>query len=162
MRILRAQLDPACPSPRIVGIDDWAIAKGHCHATVVVDLKRHWVIDILPDHTVDTAAWLREHPSIEMVSRDRAIRYANAAYDGARQAGQVADRWHLLENLGKNIEHLLRRASPDGDAEAAHLPLPSEEEQTAPDTSALTPRQIRYAAVHRLAEAGKFPRLRGR
>ena len=56
VRILRAQPDPTFPSPRIVGIDDWAIAKGHCYATVVVDLERHRVIDILPDRTADTVA----------------------------------------------------------------------------------------------------------
>ena len=77
------------------------------------------------------------------------------------QAEQVADRWHLLKNLGESIEHFLRRLSPfakrpspDGDAEAPPPNLPPEDEPAAPDTPALTPRQIRYAAVHRLAEAG--------
>ncbi|PSR34860.1 MAG: hypothetical protein C7B44_13760 [Sulfobacillus thermosulfidooxidans] len=162
VRILRAQPDPVYPSPRVVGIDDGAIAKGHDYATVVVDFERHRVLDILPDRTAETvAAWLREHPSVEIVSRDRAIGYANAAYEGAPQAGQVADRWHLLKNLGENIERLLRRVSPfakgpspDGDAEVVPSPVPSEEEQPAPDTPALTPRQIIYAAVHRLAAAG--------
>ncbi len=162
VRILRAQPDPTFPPPRIVGIDDWAIAKGHRYATVVVDLERHRVIDILPDRTADTvAAWLREHPSVETVSRDRAVGYANAAREGAPQAEQVANRWHLLKNLGESIEHFLRRLSPfakgpspNGDAEAPPPNLPPEEEPAAPDTPALTPRQIRYAEVHRLAEAG--------
>ena len=77
------------------------------------------------------------------------------------QAEQVADRWHLLKNLGESIEHFLRRLSPfakspspDGDAEAPPPNLPPEDERAAPDTLALTPRQIRYAAVHRLTEAG--------
>ncbi|POB10225.1 transposase [Sulfobacillus sp. hq2] len=129
---------------------------------MVVDLEHHGILDILPDRTAETvAAWLREHPSIEVVGRDRAIGYANAAREGAPQAEQVADRWHLLKNLGESIEHFLRRLSPfakrpspSGDAEAPPPNLPPEDEPAAPDTPALTPRQIRYAAVHRLAEAG--------
>jgi transposase len=67
LRILRAQPDPTFPLPRVVGIDDWALAKGHRYATVVVDLERHSVLGILPDRTADTvAAWLRGHPSIEV------------------------------------------------------------------------------------------------
>ncbi len=146
----------------MVGIDDWALAKGHRYATVVVDLEQHRIIDILPDRTAETvAAWLRDHPSIEVVSRDRAVGYANAAREGAPQAEQVADRWHLLNNLGESLEALFRRVppfaeppSPAGDAEASPPHLPSEEEPAGPDMPALTPRQVRYAAVHRLAEAG--------
>ncbi len=71
LRILRAQPNPTFPRPRVVGIDDWALAKGHRYATVVVDLERHSVLDILPDRTADTvAAWLRERPCIEVVNGD--------------------------------------------------------------------------------------------
>jgi transposase len=113
VRILRAQPDPTFPPLRIVGIDDWALAKGHRYATVVVDLERHCIIDILPDRTADTvAAWLRQHPSIQTVSRDRAVGYANAAHEGAPQAEQVADRWHLLKNLEKREERFFRRLAP--------------------------------------------------
>ena len=162
LRIVRAQPEPTFPPPRVVGIDDWALAKGHRYATVVVDLEHHGILDILPDRTAETvAAWLRDHPSIEIVSRDRAVGYANAAHEGAPQAEQIADRWHLLKNLGESIEQLFRRVSPfakppspDGDGEAPVQDVPSASAPSDPDTPALTPRQIRYAAVHRLADAG--------
>src|SRR3954462_7460501 len=85
---------------RAVGIDDWAWRKGHRYGTIVVDLERHKVVDLLPDREADTVAqWLTEHPEIEVVSRDRSAAYADAARRGAPQALQAADRWHLLENL---------------------------------------------------------------
>ena len=66
LRVLRAQPNPTFSPPRVVGIDDWALAKGHLYATVVVDLERHSVLDILPN----VAAWLRERPCIEVVNGD--------------------------------------------------------------------------------------------
>jgi transposase len=58
------------------------------------------VIDILKSRdSADVEAWLKEHPGIEVITRDRASAYANAASGGAPQAKQVADRWHLLKNL---------------------------------------------------------------
>ena len=160
LRIVGTQPDPTFSPPRVVGIDDWALTKGHRYATVIVDLEQHCILDILPDRTAETvAAWLRDHPSIEVVSRDRAVGYAHAAREGAPQAEQIADRWHLLKNLGESVADLFRRVppladlpSPDGDAEAPVQDVPPASEPSATDT--LTPRQIRYAAVHRLANAG--------
>ncbi len=60
LRIVRAQPDPTFSPPRVVGIDDWALTKGHRYATVIVDLEQHGILDILPDRTAETvAAWLR-------------------------------------------------------------------------------------------------------
>ena len=98
------------PPPRVVGIDDWAWRKGQCYGTIVVDLERSDVIDLLPDREADTvAAWLKEHPGIEVVSRDRSATYAEAATEGASEAVQVADRWHLLKNLREAVEQVLGR-----------------------------------------------------
>ncbi len=89
-----------------------------------------------------------DHPSIEIVSRDRVVGYANAAREGAPQAEQIADRWHLLKNLGESLEALFRRVSPfavppspSGDAEASEQDVPPASETPVPDTPALTPRE---------------------
>lgn len=71
----------------------------------MVDLERHSVVDVLDDRSVESAkAWLRERPTIEVVSRDRCGLYAQAAREGAPQARQVADRFHLVQNLREAIK----------------------------------------------------------
>jgi transposase len=98
--ILRYLRSAACPPPetvRILGIDDWAWRKGQTYGTILIDLERRCPIDVLPDRKEETVeTWLRLHPEIEVVSRDRAGAYAEAARKGAPQAQQVADRFHLL------------------------------------------------------------------
>lgn len=95
-------------SPRVVGIEDWAWRKGQRYGTIVCDLERGKVIDLLPDRSADTtAAWLSAHPGIEVVSRDRASLYAEAADRAAPRAIQIADRWHLLRNLSEALIGLL-------------------------------------------------------
>jgi transposase len=88
-------------APRVVGIDDWAFRKGQRYGTIICDLERHRVIDLLADRSSESAAkWFRNHPAIEIISRDRGGMYAQAAREGAPHALQIADRWHLLKNLG--------------------------------------------------------------
>src|SRR5207248_3783346 len=100
------------PPPRVVGVDDWAWRKGHRYGTILVDLERGDVVDLLPDRDANTvAAWLKARPGIEVVSRDRSSTYAQAATEGASQAAQVADRWHLLKNLREAVERLFERHS---------------------------------------------------
>ena len=101
LRQLRRKLiKPSVQGPRVLGIDDWAWRKGHRYGTILCDLERGKVVDLLPDRSAEsTAEWLRSHPGTEIVSRDRASLYAQAAKTAAPQAIQVADRWHLLHNL---------------------------------------------------------------
>src|SRR5208282_3624853 len=109
------QLLPECSAPRVVGLDDWAARKGTRFGTIAVDLERRQVIDILPDRSaVSTAAWLAERPTIELIARDRDGVYADASRRGAPQARQVADRFHLVQNLRDRIEQYLsgRRQRP--------------------------------------------------
>jgi transposase len=90
---------------RIVGIDDWCWRRGDSYGTIIVDLERRKVVEVQQKRSVeDTAKWLRQHPEIEIVSRDRCGLYAQGARDGAPQAKQVADRFHLLQNLREAIE----------------------------------------------------------
>ena len=93
---------------RVVGIDDWSWLKGSRYGTIVVDLERREVVDVLHDRSASTvAAWLTRHPAIEIVSRDRCGLYARAARQGAASARQVADRFHLIQNLRLSIEQQL-------------------------------------------------------
>jgi hypothetical protein len=95
---------------RVVGVDEWAWPKGTTFGTGIVDLERRQVVELLADRSAATTAdWLKKHPEIEVVSRDRAGLYADGAREGSPQARQVADRFHLLKNLRETIERQLGR-----------------------------------------------------
>jgi transposase len=93
-----------------VGIDDFAWKRGLRYGTVIIDLDTHQIIDILPDREAESVRkWLAAHPEIEVVSRDRGGAYADGAAQGAPQAIQCADRWHICKNLGDAVEEYLKR-----------------------------------------------------
>src|SRR5208283_2328073 len=114
LRQLRRKLiKPSAQGPRVLGIDDWAWCKGQRYGTILCDLERRRVVDLLPDRQANTVAeWLRDHAPPEVISRDRAGAYAEAACQGAPNAVQVADRFHLLRNLREALEHVLARHEP--------------------------------------------------
>lgn len=123
LRILRAHPLPAAPTPRVLGVDDFAFRRGRVYGTVLVDLERRCPVDLLPDRTAATlTTWLQAHPGVAIVARDRSQEYARGITDGAPTAIQVADRWHLLCNLRETLERYLQRITPELRALLAPVP----------------------------------------
>jgi len=134
LRQLRSShAERATPAPRVVGIDDWAWRKGHRYGTILCDLERGRVIDMLADRSsASTEQWMRRHPGIEIISRDRASLYAEAAARALPHAVQIADRWHLLKNLSEALTNALaphhRILNEAAQALQPELPFPPPEE----------------------------------
>jgi transposase len=104
-----------------VGVDEWAWWRGHRYGTIFVDLATHRVVDLLPDRSAATvAAWFAQHPSIAVIGRDRSPLYADGIRQGAPNAVQVVDRFHLVQNLRKALEAFLVTRRPVLQAAAVH------------------------------------------
>jgi transposase len=108
LRSIRKTNTPSVSQVRVLGVDDWAIRKGQNYGTLLVDLEKHKAIDVLADRTQHTLSnWLRDHPEIEIISRDRSFEYKAGIASGAPQAMQIVDRWHLLHNLHEKLQEII-------------------------------------------------------
>ncbi|MCA9249999.1 MAG: ISL3 family transposase [Phycisphaerae bacterium] len=136
LRTIRRTVISPPSALRILGVDDWAGRKGRWYGTLLCDLEKHQPIDLLNDREPDTlAAWLRNHPQVEVIARDRAHCYAEGASIGAPQAMQVADRFHLMQNLRQALVRMLDRHHPQmvlamRDASSRSPPTKSHEVET--------------------------------
>jgi transposase len=122
LRRVRSVSLPEGPEPAIIGLDDWAWRKGNRYGTIIVDLQRGCPLDLLEDRAAETVAtWLQSHPDVKIVARDRAEAYAAGIRQGAPEATQVADRFHLLKNLAAALQEVFSAHHREID-QLNHLP----------------------------------------
>ncbi len=139
IRAIRRTPDQAVPTPRVLGIDDWAKRKGQDYGTILVDLETRQPVDVLDSRTVEAVAdWLKAHPGVEKVSRDRGSEYIKGVSEGAPDAEPIADRWHLLSNLREALVILLEKKPAALKAAAQATPVESAQEPL-PDNGAPPP-----------------------
>jgi transposase len=161
LRLARRAALPERSTPHALGVDEWAYRKGQDYKTILVDLDTHRPVDLLPEYTAAAfATWLEEHPGVEIIARDRAGTFADGATQGAPDAIQVADRFHLMKNFREALEPILerlseaRQAAADMLADAAPAPVPTEmpnvvEMKAALLVEAETPRPLPASGIPR-------------
>src|SRR6266568_3140300 len=152
---------PLTRAVRVLGVDDFAWKKRFTYGTILVDLERRKIIDVLADRESATVeAWLREHPEVELVIRDRGKDFTKAATVGAPQAQQVVDRFHMVKNLSEVLQEILghcRAEIRQGEAPLSQVEKAAAE-PTRPLPSAATWQQRTPAHVKKAHQARQASR----
>ena len=144
-------------------MDDWAWRKGRRYGTLLCDLERGCVVDLLPERSADSlAAWLRAHPGVEVISRDRAGMYAEGAKQGAPGAAQVADRFHLFRNLTDALERILQQGHARLRSAAVQAAREAEPQKAAEPRPTRSERQREANRARRLARYNEVVALKQR
>jgi transposase len=150
---------PELKRASIIGVDDFAFTRSQSYGTLVVDLETNHPIDLLPDRTAPTlATWLKAHPEVTIIARDRSTEYANGISQGAATATQVLDRWHLLKNLTEALERVVQQEQKAIKTLAKSWGIQprqrTKNEELAREQSRQQ-RQQRYQAIRSLHEKGR-------
>ena len=102
------------PDVDSIGIDDVAIRKGQTYATAIYDMEDHRLIALLDGRNKETVVeWLKNHQKIKIATRDRASAYAAAISEVLPECIQIADRFHLLQNLIDRMKDIFKREIPE-------------------------------------------------
>lgn len=159
LRLIRDLPDPPVGQVTVLGVDEFALCRGHQYGTVLIDMADgHRPVDVFMgrDATV-FADWLRAHPGVQVICRDRAGGYCDGARDGAPDAVQVADRWHLWDNLCRHVERLVaahHACLPEPAAPATDDPSDPTVLLQWPETTLAANTRRRYQQVHDLRDLG--------
>lgn len=156
LRLVRALPVPEAGPLPVVGVDDFAFRKGNTYGSIIVDMDTGRPVDLLPDRYADTFAdWLRAHPGAQVICRDRASGFAEGGRLGAPDAIQVADRFHLLQNLTKAVDRVVRahhgclKDRPETEAVAQPRPTTNGEQGRRAEVT-----RQRHADIHALHATG--------